>query len=92
MSETLMLPDGWTLVKRPPALVRRFQFGAYAQTRHFLDRLAALSEQSGLYPDLGFGTTHVNVTVHGGDGASPGAAEIAFALAAAELAQAEPAP
>lgn len=89
MSDTLSLPAGWSLVKRPPALFRRFQFAAYAETRQFLDRLAGLSEQTGLYPDLGFGTTHVNVTVHGGDGAEPGAREIRFAEQAADLASAQ---
>lgn len=89
MSEVLSMPEGWSLVKRPPALFRRFQFASYAETRGFLDRLASLSEQTGLYPDLGFGTTHVNVTVHGGSGAEPGEAESRFAEQAAALAQPE---
>ena len=49
------VPEGWTAVERPPSLFRRFEFAAYAQTRGFLDRLAALSEQTGVFPDLGFG-------------------------------------
>jgi pterin-4a-carbinolamine dehydratase len=80
-------PEGWRLVERPPSFFRRFEFGTYAQTRAFLDRLAELSEETGLYPDLGFGTTHVNVTIYGPGGAQPGAAESAFALRAAALAQ-----
>lgn len=75
----LYLPEGWTSVQQPPSLFRRFEFGSYAETRHFLDQLACLSAECGLYPDLGFGRTWVNVTVRGaGDG--PGAvAEIEFA-------------
>jgi pterin-4a-carbinolamine dehydratase len=65
---------------------RRFQFAAYRDTRAFLDRLAALSEETGLFPDLGFGPTHVNVTIHGPDGKDPGDREIEFASRAAGLA------
>ncbi len=62
MFATLPLPEGWKSVQHPPSLFRRFQFASYRDTRAFLDRLAALSEETGLYPDLGFGPTHVNVT------------------------------
>jgi hypothetical protein len=41
---------------------------------------------TGLYPDLGFGTTYVNVTIYGKDGEMPGRAEIEFASRAAALA------
>ena len=44
------LADGWQRVERPPSLFRRFTFASYAHTRAFLDRLAALSEETGLYP------------------------------------------
>lgn len=69
-------PSAWTRQKRPPAMTQRFAFSSYATTRDFLDRLAAWSEQSGVYPDLSFGTTYVNVTVSlpadaTADGASP---------------------
>jgi 4a-hydroxytetrahydrobiopterin dehydratase len=57
-------PTAWTRQKRPPAMTQRFAFSSYATTRDFLDRLAAWSEQSGVYPDLSFGTTYVNVTVN----------------------------
>lgn len=67
MTDGQAVPEGWKWVDRPPSLFRRFEFGSYGDTRAFLDRLAALSEQTGLYPDLGFGRTHVNVTVHAGD-------------------------
>jgi pterin-4a-carbinolamine dehydratase len=79
MCATLALPDGWRAVPTPPSLFRRFQFDCYADTRAFLERLSALSQETGLYPDLGFGTTHVNVTLYGKDGQAPGTAEIEFA-------------
>jgi pterin-4a-carbinolamine dehydratase len=79
------LPEGWKSVQHPPSLFRRFQFASYGDTRAFLERLAALSEKTGLYPDLGFGTTHVNVTVYGPNGATPGTAEVDFAERAAAL-------
>jgi pterin-4a-carbinolamine dehydratase len=86
MAATLALPEGWRAVPSPPSLFRRFQFDCYRDTRAFLERLAALSEETGLYPDLGFGTTHVNVTLYGKDGRAPEAAEIEFAGRAAALA------
>ena len=58
-------PEGWTEVERPPSLYRRFEFAAYSETRAFLERLAGLSKETGLYPDLSFSRTYVNVTVHG---------------------------
>ena len=60
-------PEGWTAVERPPSLYRRFEFAAYSETRAFLERLAGLSKETGLYPDLSFGRTYVNVTVYGSD-------------------------
>ncbi len=92
MSETLPLPEGWRPVQRPPSLFRRYTFASYAETRGFLDRLASLSEATGIYPDLGFGTTYVNVTIHGEDGAPPGAAGVAFASHVTELAEGATAP
>jgi 4a-hydroxytetrahydrobiopterin dehydratase len=86
MFATLSLPEGWRAVSTPPSLFRRFQFDCYRDTRAFLERLAALSEDMGLYPDLGFGTTHVNVTVYGTDGRAPGKREVDFASRAAALA------
>jgi len=74
-------------VARPPSLFRRFEFASYAHTRAFLDRLAALSEETGLYPDLGFGTKHVNVTIYGGGGNAPAQAEDEFARRATVLAE-----
>jgi pterin-4a-carbinolamine dehydratase len=89
MVATLPLPEGWKSVQHPPSLFRRFQFASYRDTRAFLERLAALSEETGLYPDLGFGPTHVNVTVYGTDGNAPGNAETDFASRAGGLASPE---
>ena len=62
-------PEGWTEVERPSSLYRRFEFPAYSETRAFLERLAGLSKETGLYPDLSFSRTYVNVTVYGSGGA-----------------------
>lgn len=73
------VPDGWTRHERPPNFFRRFAFASYSETRAFLDRLAALSEETGYYPDIGFGTTYANVTVRARDGAALGAEDLDFA-------------
>ena len=86
MSETLPLPTGWKPVAHPPSLFCRYEFESYAGTREFLDALMLLSEETQLFPDLGFGKTHVNVTIHARDGKMPGAEEVAFAERAARLA------
>ena len=86
MFATLSQPEGWKTVQTPPSLFRRFQFASYRDTRAFLDRLAALSEETGLYPDLGFGPTHANVTIYGTNGQVPGERETDFATRAAALA------
>jgi pterin-4a-carbinolamine dehydratase len=86
MFATLSLPEGWKAVQTPPSLFRRFEFTSYHDTRGFLERLGALSKETGLYPDLGFGKTYVNVTVYGKDGEHPGSHEIEFASRAATLA------
>jgi len=86
MCATLSLPEGWKAVEAPPSLFRRFEFTSYRDTRAFLERLGALSKETELYPDLGFGTTYVNVTIYGKDGEMPGRAEIEFAGRAAALA------
>ena len=72
-------PEGWTEVERPPSLYRRFEFAAYPETRDFLERLAGLSKETGLYPDLSFTRTHVNVTVHASGGPAVGAEAREFA-------------
>ncbi|MBK1644622.1 pterin-4-alpha-carbinolamine dehydratase [Thiocapsa imhoffii] len=60
----------WSERQRPPRLERRLEFPDYEATRAFLERAAELSEQSGVYPDLSFGRTYVNVTLHAPDGAT----------------------
>ena len=91
MHQTLMsLPAGWQAVERPPSLFRRFEFASYAQTRAFLGQLETLSKETGLYPDLGFSATHVNVTVHGDAGARPDEDHIAYAARASALVAAAP--
>lgn len=79
-------PEGWTEVEQPPSLYRRFEFVAYPQVRAFLNRLAGLSKETGLYPDLSFTRTRVNVTVYGSDGAAVGAEAREFAARAEALA------
>jgi 4a-hydroxytetrahydrobiopterin dehydratase len=78
-------PEGWTEVERPPSLYRRFEFAAYPETRAFLERLAGLSKETGLYPDLSFTRTYVNVTVYGSDGTAVGAETREFAARAEAL-------
>jgi len=68
MSESGKAVEGWMLHDRPPNLFRRVSFNSYAETRHFLDRLAALSKETGTYPDVSFGKTFANVTVHARNG------------------------
>ncbi len=72
-------PEGWTEVERPSSLYRRFEFAAYPEIRAFLDQLASLSKETGLYPDLSFSRTYVNVTVHGSGGAAVDAEAREFA-------------
>ena len=79
-------PEGWTEVERPPSLYRRFEFADYSATRTFLERLASLSKETGLYPDLSFGRTHVNVKVYGSGGAAVDAEAREFAARAEALA------
>lgn len=82
-------PEGWTAVERPSSLYRRFEFPAYPEARAFLDRLADLSKETGLYPDLSFSRTYVNVTVHASAGAAVGAEERQFAARADALVTAD---
>ncbi|MBR1137034.1 MULTISPECIES: 4a-hydroxytetrahydrobiopterin dehydratase [Bradyrhizobium] len=88
MQPTIELPEAWKAVSQPPSLFCRYEFKSYAQTREFLDGLAVLSEETRLFPDLGFARTFVNITLRGRDGAAPGVAEIDYARRAAVLAAA----
>ena len=54
----------WIDRKRPARLERRIEFPDYEATRVFLDQLAELSEQQGIYPDTSFGRTYVNLTLY----------------------------
>ncbi|HEX2699414.1 MAG TPA: 4a-hydroxytetrahydrobiopterin dehydratase [Acidimicrobiales bacterium] len=78
-------PEGWTEVERPASLHRRFEFAAYPEARAFLERLAGLSKETGLYPDLSFSRTYVNVTVYGADETAVGAEAREFASRAESL-------
>ena len=82
-------PEGWTEVERPPSLYRRFDFADYSETRAFLDRLAHLSKETGLYPDLSFTRTRVTVTVPGSGGAGVDAEAREFAARAEAIATLE---
>lgn len=79
MSDESTTVPGWTRSDRPAHLFRRFEFGAYGDTRGFLDRLADLSKETGYYPDIGFGKTHANITIHARDGTAIGAKDLSFA-------------
>jgi len=88
MTETLTVPPGWKLVAHPPSLFRRYEFGSYPETREFLDALALLSEETSLFPDLGFGKTYVNATLRAADGGVPTDADLDYAARAEMLAKA----
>ncbi|AHE98914.1 4a-hydroxytetrahydrobiopterin dehydratase [Thioalkalivibrio paradoxus] len=62
--------SAWKERSRPARLERRYEFPDYETLREFLDRVAELSEQEGLHPDMGFGRTYLNVTIHADDGAT----------------------
>ena len=63
------LPEGWETRGKPPNLFRRFGFERYADTRAFLDAVAALCEETGIHPqNINFGTTYVNITLEAEDG------------------------
>jgi pterin-4a-carbinolamine dehydratase len=44
-------------------LERRLEFSGYEETSAFLHRAAELSEATGIYPNLSFGRTYVNLTL-----------------------------
>ncbi len=62
MSETKL--HNWQLRKRPPCLERRVEFPDYEATRDFLDAVADVCEAAGYYPDISFGRSYVNLTIH----------------------------
>jgi 4a-hydroxytetrahydrobiopterin dehydratase len=59
-----VLPPGWEARGSQRTLFRRFGFERYAQTRDFVDALAALTERDGVHPqNINFGSVYVNVTL-----------------------------
>lgn len=54
----------WQQRSKPARLERRYEFEDYETLRSFLDQAANLSEKQGLYPDMGFGSDYVNITIH----------------------------
>ncbi len=80
------LPPGWQFQPRPPLLTRRFEFDSYAETRAWLDALADWSERTGVYPDLNFGRTCVNVTL-GASGPTLAPGDLDRAAAVTAIAQ-----
>jgi 4a-hydroxytetrahydrobiopterin dehydratase len=61
----------WTERTRPLRLERRVEFPDYEATRQFLEVAEASCQEAGIYPDISFGRTYVNLTLHG-DGDSLG--------------------
>ncbi len=53
----------WRHRERPLRLERRLTFPHYEATQAFLAHAAALSERTGIYPNLSFGRTYVNLTL-----------------------------
>lgn len=86
MSDKVEIPEGWQHQERPSSLFRRFTFSGYGETRAFLDRLGSLSEATGYYPDISFGKSYANVTVHARDGKALDAEDLDFARRASALA------
>lgn len=78
---------GWETHVRPAYMFRRFEFSAYHETRDFLDRLGKLSEETGCYPDISFGTGYANITIHARDDAEVSDEDVAFAKQVSDLAQ-----
>jgi len=71
----------WTQRSRPDRLERRIEFDDYESTRSFLERLNALAESEGRFPDISFGRTYVNLTLRPDDERPVGEVDQAFAAA-----------
>lgn len=65
-----MTLQDWQERNRPSRLEKRYEFASYDELRAFLDDAADLSEQKGLFPDIGFGKTYANFTIHTDEGCS----------------------
>ncbi len=59
-----MTAQQWRERNRPARLEKRYEFEGYDALREFLERAADLSEEKGLYPDIGFGRSYANFTIH----------------------------
>ena len=60
----------WQERNRPVRLEKRYEFESYDELRAFLDDAADLSEKKGLFPDIGFGKTYANFTIHTDEGST----------------------
>ncbi|MFO8238436.1 MAG: 4a-hydroxytetrahydrobiopterin dehydratase [Prochlorococcaceae cyanobacterium] len=79
--------------ERPEWLERRLEFSDYAGTRGFLERLNALCESEGRFPDISFGRTYVNLTLRPeAEGERVGQPEHTFAAAIDALVASAPRP
>jgi len=58
----------WQERNRPLRLEKRYEFDSYDSLRNFLDEAAGLSEEKGLYPDIGFSRKHASFTIHAEEG------------------------
>ena len=58
------MSEEWQERKRPVRLERRYEFKDYNTLRDFLDKAAEISEEIDLFPDMGFGSDYVNITIH----------------------------
>ncbi len=63
-----MMKQQWQERQRPARLERRYEFAEYSALSDFLESAAALSEEVGFYPDMGFGRDYVNITIHAEEG------------------------
>ena len=60
--------EQWQERSRPLRLEKRYEFDNYDSLRAFLDEAADLSEEKGLYPDIGFSRNHASFTIHAEEG------------------------
>ena len=58
----------WQERNKPARLERRYEFETYEELRNFLEKAADLSEEKGLYPNIGFGRSYANFTIYPSEG------------------------
>lgn len=81
---------GWRWRERPLRLECRHLFSHYDSLRDFLDRVAGLSESTGIYPNLSFGRDYVNMTLFAAEDSGELTTDIeAFAQSVDDLVQRE---